>query len=84
MTHSERSARVMPSVQLLAQAQPSGARAPRRGLARPVATDQSEARAAEAQSGLFHVSARLQPALEAAEIAHVGITHVLERLADER
>src|SRR5438270_914630 len=36
------------------------------------------------RSGLFHVSARLQPALEAAEIAHVGITHFLEGLADER
>ena len=36
------------------------------------------------RSGLFHLSARLQPALEAAEIAHVGITHFLEGLADER
>jgi hypothetical protein len=36
------------------------------------------------RSGLFHVSARLQPALEAAEIAYVGITHFLEGLADER
>ena len=36
------------------------------------------------RSGLFHVSARLQPALEAAEIADVGITHVLQGLADER
>jgi len=31
--------------------------------------------AAKAQSGFLHLSARLQPALEAAEIARVGITH---------
>ena len=40
--------------------------------------------AAKAQSGFLHLSARLQPALEATEIAHVGITHILEGLADER
>ena len=38
----------------------------------------------EARLGLLHVAARIQPALEAAEIAHIGITHLLEGLADER
>ena len=36
------------------------------------------------RSGLLHVAASLEPALEAAEIAHIGITHILEGLADER
>ena len=37
----------------------------------------------ELASGLLHLSVRLQPALEAAEVAHVTVPHILQRLADE-
>jgi len=59
-----------------------------KGLQRPAidgpAAGQIDACATKAPSGFFHVSARLEPALEAAEIAHVAVTHILQRLAHER
>ena len=41
-------------------------------------------RLAGAQSGFLHVSACVQPSLEAAQIADVAVAHILESLADER
>jgi hypothetical protein len=59
-----------------------------KGLQRPAidgpAAGQIDACATKAPSGFFHVSACVQPALEAAEIAHVAVTHILQCLADER
>jgi hypothetical protein len=59
-----------------------------KGLQRPPirgpAAGRIDACATKAPSGFFHVSACVQPALEAAEIAHVAVTHILQCLADER